>query len=155
MHNPRGSGGEVERSSVECVPAVAASVAGRAPIIVDGGFRRGTDIFRALALGATAVGVGRPYIFGLAAFGQAGVETALDILDSELRMVMRQAGTPTSGTSRSPTCATAGCRPGSLGGSRSPSTHPWRYPVGPPGPVAGPCMFGVNFRSGSGTIRSR
>ena len=91
-------GGRMEnslRSSVECVPEVAAGVAGRAPIIVDGGFRRGTDIFKALvALGATAVGVGRPYIFGLAAFGQAGVETALDILDSELRMVMRQAGTP-------------------------------------------------------------
>ena len=43
------------------------------------------------------MGVGRPYIFGLAAFGQPGVETALDILDSELRMVMRQAGTPSLG----------------------------------------------------------
>ena len=78
-------GGRMEnslRSSVECVPEVAAGVAGRAPIIVDGGFRRGTDVFKALALGATAVGVGRPYIFGLAAFGQPGVETALDILDS-------------------------------------------------------------------------
>ena len=93
-------GGRMEnslRSSVECVPEVAAGVAGRAPIIVDGGFRRGTDIFKALALGATAVGVGRPYIFGLAAFGQPGVETALDILDNELRMVMRQAGTPSLG----------------------------------------------------------
>ena len=93
-------GGRMEnslRSSVECVPEVAAGVAGRAPIIVDGGFRRGTDIFKALALGATAVGVGRPYIFGLAAFGQPGVETALHILDSELRMVMRQAGTPSLG----------------------------------------------------------
>ena len=91
-------GGRMEnslRSTVECVPEVAAGVAGRAPIIVDGGFRRGTDIFKALALGATAVGVGRPYIFGLAAFGQAGVETVMDILDSELRMVMRQAGTTT------------------------------------------------------------
>ena len=89
-------GGRMEnslRSTVECVPEVAAGVAGRAPIIVDGGFRRGTDIFKALALGATAVAVGRPYIFGLASFGQAGVETVLDILDSELRMVMRQAGT--------------------------------------------------------------
>ena len=75
------------------VGGLVASIA----FIVDGGFRRGTDIFKALALGATAVGVGRPYIFGLAAFGQAGVETALDILDSELRMVMRQAGTPSLG----------------------------------------------------------
>ena len=90
-------GGRMEnslRSTIECVPEVVAGVAGRAPIIVDSGFRRGTDIFKALALGATAVGVGRPYLFGLAAFGQAGVETVLDILDSELRMVMRQAGTP-------------------------------------------------------------
>jgi len=62
-------------------------------VIVDGGFRRGTDIFKALALGATAVGVGRPYIWGLAAFGQDGVETVLDILRAELQLVMRQAGT--------------------------------------------------------------
>ena len=114
-------GGRMEnslRSSVECVPEVAVGVAGRARprSIVDGGFRRGTDIFKALALGATAVGVGRPYIFGLAAFGQAGVETALDILDSELRMVMRQAGTPASGASRRLTCAIAECR---LGRSRT------------------------------------
>ena len=81
------------RSSVECVPEVVAGVAGRAPVMVDGGFRRGTDIFKALALGATAVGVGRPYIWGLAAFGQEGVEAALGILRRELQMVMRQAGT--------------------------------------------------------------
>jgi isopentenyl diphosphate isomerase/L-lactate dehydrogenase-like FMN-dependent dehydrogenase len=70
-----------------------AGVAGRAPVIVDSGFRRGTDIFKALALGATAVGVGRPYIWGLAAFGQEGVEAVLDILRRELQIVMRQAGT--------------------------------------------------------------
>jgi isopentenyl diphosphate isomerase/L-lactate dehydrogenase-like FMN-dependent dehydrogenase len=81
------------RSSVECVPEVVAGVAGRVPVMVDGGFRRGTDIFKALALGATAVGVGRPYIWGLAAFGQEGVEAALGILRRELQMVMRQAGT--------------------------------------------------------------
>ena len=62
-------------------------------MLVDGGFRRGTDIFKALALGATAVCVGRPYIWGLAAFGQEGVEAVLDILRRELMMVMRQAGT--------------------------------------------------------------
>jgi isopentenyl diphosphate isomerase/L-lactate dehydrogenase-like FMN-dependent dehydrogenase len=89
-------GGRMEnslRSTVECIPEVAAAVAGRVPIIVDSGFRRGSDIFKALALGATAVGVGRPYLYGLAAFGQEGVEAVLDILDSELRLVMRQAGT--------------------------------------------------------------
>jgi len=89
-------GGRAEnslRSAVECVPEVVAGVAGHAPVIVDSGFRRGTDIFKALALGATAVGVGRPYIWGLAAFGQEGVEAALNILRRELQMVMRQAGT--------------------------------------------------------------
>jgi isopentenyl diphosphate isomerase/L-lactate dehydrogenase-like FMN-dependent dehydrogenase len=89
-------GGRAEnslRATIECVPEVVAGVAGRAPVIVDGGFRRGTDIFKALALGATAVGIGRPYIWGLAAFGQEGVETVLDILRAELQLVMRQAGT--------------------------------------------------------------
>jgi 4-hydroxymandelate oxidase len=81
------------RSTVECVPEVVAGVAHRGPVIVDSGFRRGGDIFKALALGATAVGVGRPYLWGLAAFGQDGVETAIDILNAELQMVMRQVGT--------------------------------------------------------------
>jgi isopentenyl diphosphate isomerase/L-lactate dehydrogenase-like FMN-dependent dehydrogenase len=76
---------------------VAAGVAGRVPVIADSGFRRGTDIFKALALGATAVGVGRPYIWGLASFGQEGVEMVLAILRRELQMVMRQAGTPLTG----------------------------------------------------------
>ena len=62
-------------------------------VLVDGGFRRGTDIFKALALGANAVCVGRPYLWGLAAFGQPGVETVLQILRRELQLVMRQAGT--------------------------------------------------------------
>jgi isopentenyl diphosphate isomerase/L-lactate dehydrogenase-like FMN-dependent dehydrogenase len=93
-------GGRAEnslRSTIECVPEVVAGAAGRVPVLVDSGFRRGTDIFKALALGATAVGVGRPYIWGLAAFGQEGVEAALAILRRELQMVMRQAGTPTLG----------------------------------------------------------
>jgi isopentenyl diphosphate isomerase/L-lactate dehydrogenase-like FMN-dependent dehydrogenase len=74
------------------VPEVAAGVAGRAPILVDGGVRRGVDIFKALALGATAVGVGRPYMWGLASFVQPGVEMVLDILRLELQMIMRQTG---------------------------------------------------------------
>ena len=81
------------RSTIESLPEVVAGVGRRAPVIVDGGFRRGSDIFKALALGATAVGIGRPYLWGLAAFEQAGVEAALDILRRELEMVMRQAGT--------------------------------------------------------------
>ena len=88
-------GGRVEnsgRSTVECIPEMVAGVAGRGPVIVDSGFRRGSDIFKALALGATAVGIGRPYIWGLASFAQAGVETALQILTTELQLTMRQFG---------------------------------------------------------------
>ena len=66
---------------------------GRIPVICDSGFRRGTDIFKALALGADAVGIGRPYLWGLGTFGQEGVETVLDILKRELQIVMQQAGT--------------------------------------------------------------
>ena len=89
-------GGRAEdsgRGTIESLLEVADGVKQRIPVLIDGGFRRGTDIFKALALGATAVMVGRPYIWGLAAFGQPGVETVLDILRRELRMVMRQAGT--------------------------------------------------------------
>ena len=89
-------GGRAEnslRATITCVPEVVAGVRGRAPVIVDGGFRRGTDIFKALALGATATGIGRPYIWGLGAFGQEGVEMVLAILRHELELVMRQAGT--------------------------------------------------------------
>ncbi len=61
---------------------------GRIPVLVDGGVRRGTDALKALALGASAVGIGRPYAWGLAAFGQDGVERVLDILNLELRLAM-------------------------------------------------------------------
>jgi isopentenyl diphosphate isomerase/L-lactate dehydrogenase-like FMN-dependent dehydrogenase len=89
-------GGRAEnsgRGTIESLAEVAEGVRGRIPIIVDGGFRRGIDIFKALALGASAIMIGRPYIWGLAAFGQPGVEAVLDILRRELRLVMRQAGT--------------------------------------------------------------
>ena len=89
-------GGRAEdsgRSSIDSLREVAEGVRGRIPVIVDGGFRRGSDIFKALALGADAVAIGRPYIWGLASFGQEGVEKVLDILRNELRFAMRQAGT--------------------------------------------------------------
>ena len=60
---------------------------------MDGGFRRGTDVFKALALGANAVGIPRPYVWGLAAHGQQGVERVLDILNNELRLAMIGCGT--------------------------------------------------------------
>jgi isopentenyl diphosphate isomerase/L-lactate dehydrogenase-like FMN-dependent dehydrogenase len=89
-------GGRAEssgRGTIESLVEVVEGVKGRIPVLVDGGFRRGTDIFKALALGASAVLIGRPYVWGLASFGQPGVEAVLDILQRELRMVMRQAGT--------------------------------------------------------------
>ena len=93
VSNHGGRGEESNRSTIECLPEVLEGVAGKIPVLVDGGIRRGTDIFKALALGANAVCIGRPYVWGLAAFGQSGVETALDILRRELQLIMRQAGT--------------------------------------------------------------
>jgi isopentenyl diphosphate isomerase/L-lactate dehydrogenase-like FMN-dependent dehydrogenase len=91
--NHGGRGEDSGRASIDSLPEVVEGVRGRVPVIVDGGFRRGSDIFKALALGANAIGIGRPYIWGLASFGQAGVERVLDILRSELASNMRQAGT--------------------------------------------------------------
>ncbi len=91
-------GGRAEASgwgALDSLPEVVAAVDGRAPVLVDSGFRRGTDIFKALAMGADAVCVGRAYLWGLAAFGQAGVARALELLQAELTLVMGQMGTPT------------------------------------------------------------
>ncbi|TPX35791.1 hypothetical protein SmJEL517_g01894 [Synchytrium microbalum] len=88
------------RSAVEILPEVVsalkeAGLHGKMEIYVDGGFRRGTDIFKALALGATGVGLGRPFLYAMSGYGQAGVERALDLLRDELEMCMRLMGTPT------------------------------------------------------------
>jgi 4-hydroxymandelate oxidase len=93
VSNHGGRGEESNRSTIESLPEVVAGAAGRVPVLVDGGFRRGTDIFKALALGAHAVCIARPYLWGLAAFGEPGVEAVLEILRRELQTVMRQAGT--------------------------------------------------------------
>ena len=88
-------GGRAEESligAIDVLPEVVAVVRKRVPILVDGGVRRGPDAFKALALGATAVCIGRPYIWGLSAYGQAGVETAMRLIDEELMSAMRQAG---------------------------------------------------------------
>jgi isopentenyl diphosphate isomerase/L-lactate dehydrogenase-like FMN-dependent dehydrogenase len=90
-------GGRAEdsgRATIAALPEIASAVSGRIPILIDSGFRRGTDVFKALALGASAVCVGRPYVWGLAAFGQQGVEGVLTILRRELETIMRQMGTP-------------------------------------------------------------
>ena len=81
-------------ATIDVLPAVAAAVGGRLPILLDGGIRRGTDVIKALALGATAVQVGRPILWGLASAGQQGVELALDLLRQELDLAMALAGCP-------------------------------------------------------------
>ncbi len=91
-------GGRAEnslRATVTSLPEVLEGTQGRIPVICDGGFRRGTDIYKAMALGASSIGIGRPYIWGLGAFGQEGVETVLALLRKDLEVVMKQCGTPT------------------------------------------------------------
>ena len=89
-------GGRAEnsgRAAIDSLPEVVAGVKGRVPVFLDSGVRRGADIFKGLALGATAVGIGRPYVWGLGGFGQDGVDKVLDILLGEFSMVMRQTRT--------------------------------------------------------------
>jgi isopentenyl diphosphate isomerase/L-lactate dehydrogenase-like FMN-dependent dehydrogenase len=93
VSNHGGRAEESGRASIESLSEVVEGVRGKMPVLIDGGFRRGTDIFKALALGATAICIGRPYLWGLAAFGQPGVEAVLTLLRAELDLVMRQAGT--------------------------------------------------------------
>lgn len=81
-------------SAIAALPEVVAAVGGRTEIIVDGGVRRGTDILKALALGANACSIGRPYLWGLSAGGEAGVSRAIDLLAGELDNAMALLGTP-------------------------------------------------------------
>ena len=80
------------RATIDALPRIAAAVGNRAPIIVDGGFRRGTDIIKGLALGATVVAVGRPYMWGLAQGGAAGAQAISELLRQELLVDMALAG---------------------------------------------------------------
>jgi 4-hydroxymandelate oxidase len=89
-------GGRAEnsmRATIDSLPEVVAGVRGRVPVFIDSGVRRGADIFKAIALGADAVGIGRPYVWGLGAFGQQGVDRVIELLLDEFRMVMRQTRT--------------------------------------------------------------
>jgi 4-hydroxymandelate oxidase len=82
------------RSTIDALPEIVQAVNGRIPILVDSGFRRGSDVVKALCMGATAVCVGRPYIWGLGAFGQPGVERVLELLRVETADMMQQVGAP-------------------------------------------------------------
>jgi 4-hydroxymandelate oxidase len=93
VSNHGGRADESGRSTIETLPEVI-EVAGTMPVLIDSGFRRGTDIVKALCMGAKGVAVGRPYLWGLGAFGQPGVERVLDILRTELLVAMQQIGAP-------------------------------------------------------------
>ncbi|WP_330211980.1 alpha-hydroxy acid oxidase [Pseudomonas sp. Z18(2022)] len=80
------------RASIECLPEVAEAAAGRCTVLIDSGFRSGTDVARAIALGADAVQLGRATLFGLAAAGQVGVMHALNILAAEFDKAMALSG---------------------------------------------------------------
>jgi 4-hydroxymandelate oxidase len=93
VSNHGGRSEESLQSTIGALPAVVKAVNGRFPVLFDGGVRRGTDVYKALAFGATGVGIGRPYCWGLAAFGQPGVAAVLAILTREFETIMRQVGT--------------------------------------------------------------
>ncbi len=94
VSNHGGRADDSGRGAIDSLAEVAPAVNGRTLLLMDSGIRRGTDILKALALGADAIMVGRPYIWGLGAFGQPGVERALEILHSELQIAMEFAGIP-------------------------------------------------------------
>lgn len=88
---------DCEAGTLVALPGVVEAVAGRAPVLIDGGVRRGTDVAKALALGARAVLIGRPYLWGLAMDGEAGVAGVVDRLRHELERTMALMGCPTIG----------------------------------------------------------
>ena len=92
VSNHGGRQEESGRGTLECLPEVIANSAD-IPVLIDGGFRRGTDVFKALALGARAVCIGRPYLWGLGAFGEEGVSRVLMLVREELKRIMQFAGT--------------------------------------------------------------
>ncbi len=95
VSNHGGRSLDYEPSTLEVLPEIVDAVKGKVPVIVDSGFRRGSDILKALALGASAVCVSRPQRWGLAAYGAPGVERVLQILQAELRLAMATTGRPT------------------------------------------------------------
>jgi 4-hydroxymandelate oxidase len=79
-------------ATIDALPEVSARVGGRVPVLVDGGIRRGTDVLKAIAFGASAVLIGRPYLYGLAVGGADGVARVVNILRREFEMAMALTG---------------------------------------------------------------
>jgi 4-hydroxymandelate oxidase len=92
VSNHGGRGEDSGGATIDALPEIVQAVGGRIPVLVDGGFRRGTDVLKALALGANGICIGRPYLWGLGAFGQAGVERVLELMRAEFEVAMRQCG---------------------------------------------------------------
>jgi 4-hydroxymandelate oxidase len=92
VSNHGGRGEDSGRSTIDALPDIIGVVNRRMPVIIDSGFRRGTDVVKALAMGAQAAGIGRPYLWGLGAFGQEGVERVLALVRTETRAAMQQCG---------------------------------------------------------------
>jgi 4-hydroxymandelate oxidase len=85
-------------ATIEVLPAIVDAVGDRAPVLVDSGFRRGTDVLKALALGARAILIGRPILWGLGAYGAEGVQKVVELLQTELALAMGLSGKPNLGS---------------------------------------------------------
>ncbi len=92
VSNHGGRGLDTVPASIDALPAVAEKIAGRIPVLMDGGIRRGTDVLKAIARGASAVLVGRPVLYGLGVAGSAGVQNVIDILRTEFEAAMALTG---------------------------------------------------------------
>jgi 4-hydroxymandelate oxidase len=92
VSNHGGRGEDSGGATIDALPEVVQAVGGRIPVLIDSGFRRGTDVLKALALGANGICIGRPYLWGLGAFGQPGVERVLELMRAEFEIAMRQCG---------------------------------------------------------------
>jgi 4-hydroxymandelate oxidase len=92
VSNHGGRNEDTGRSGIECLAEIAPAIKGKVPIFADSGYRRGMDIVKALALGATMVGFGRPYLWGLGAFGEPGVDKVIQIMKAEVIAAMQQVG---------------------------------------------------------------
>jgi 4-hydroxymandelate oxidase len=95
VSNHGGRNLDTATATADVLPEIVARVAGLLPVIVDGGIRRGTDVLKALALGATAVQIGRPYLYGLSVAGAEGVARVIQILRHEFELAMMLTGRPT------------------------------------------------------------